>query len=810
MKRNIFYLFEALLVILLNSVALITSGQIINGKVSDEKGNPLPGAAISVENTYLGTYSGSDGTYLLKLSNDGVYNLKFSFIGCETINREVSLKGTSTLNVTLVPKEFMTEEIIVNGTRAGNKTPFSYTNVSNEMIRNRNNGQDIPFLIGLTPSLVETSEAGTGIGYTGLRIRGTDGSRINVTVDGIPLNDAESQQVFWVDLPDLGSSVDDIQIQRGVGTSSNGSGAFGASVNIQTKGPDNVPFAEVSSTAGSYNTLVNNAQAGTGLLGNKFSFQLRLSDLRSDGYIDRTWSSDRSAFLSGSYKTARSLLRANIILGEEHTGISWWGVPYDSLKTNRRYNPAGEYMDKDGNSKYYDNESDNYWQDHYQLIYSLSLNRFTTLNTALHYTFGKGYYEEYSQDQLLSDYGLPVITIDTSHITSTDLIRRKWLSNDFYGIVYSLNFRKNRVEAVFGGGGNVYDGDHFGRIIWMRNAGNTEKEYQWYFNKALKRELSLYGKINYKLSNKISIFGDLQYRYIYYRMRGPEDDLRDVSQMHIFNFVNPKTGFFYSVSPNQDAYLSFSVANKEPTRSDFQEASGDNKATPRPETLFDIESGYNLRSDKVNLGINLYGMIYKDQLVLTGELSNVGYPVMTNVKKSYRTGIEFSAGFKPAKLIDWQFNATLSRNKIIDFTEYYLDYITWDDSYIYKSKTLGNVDIAYSPSIIASSDITLNFPKNLKFHFVSKFVGNQYFDNTMNKERMLNSYFVNNLRIDYSPIIRDLKNTDIQLFINNIFNNLYENNAYGGNWYVDGKENTWSYYFPQAGINFLARLTVRF
>jgi iron complex outermembrane receptor protein len=785
-------------------------GQEISGKVTDEKGNPLPGAAITIKNTFLGTYSRSDGSYFLRYQKGGSCTLIFSFMGYLPVSHEVNLSDDLILNVALLPTEIMTTEIFVSATRAGNKTPVTFTNVSKEMISKSNSGQDIPFLIGLTPSLVETSETGTGIGYTGLRIRGTDGSRINVTVDGIPLNDAESQQVFWVDLPDFASSIDNIQVQRGVGTSSNGSGAFGASINIQTKNPDNLPFAEVSTTLGSFKTSKNTVMAGTGLLGGKFAFQMRYSDIKSAGYIERTGSENRSAYLSGAYITGKSRIKANLILGEEHSGISWWGVPKEMLSKDRKYNPAGEYTDENGIKQYYENESDNYKQNHFQLIYNLTINKYTFLNTAFHYTFGRGYYEEYREDQGLTDYGLSPFIIGDSTIRSTDLIRQKWMSNDFYGIVYSLNYRKDRVDAVLGGGLNIYKGNHFGRIIWMRNSVPFEKDRQWYLNKATKSELNLYGKVNYRITEKLNGFADANYRYIYYKMDGPDDDLRSLSQKHSFGFLNPKAGVFYTISPKQDAFLSFAIAHKEPTRSDYKEASGDEEVTPKPEGLFDIEAGYNIRSDKSALGLNIYGMFYRDQLVPTGKLSNVGYPVMTNVKNSYRAGVELSAGIRPTKLINWQFNLTLSRNKIRRFTEYYTDHITADDSYVYKNKIIGDVDIAYSPSLISSSDFALNFSENLKMHFVTKYVGKQYFDNTMSNDRMLEPYLVNNLRIDYSPGIQKIKNIDIQLFINNIFNNKYENNAYGGNWYEDGTENTWSYYFPQAGINILVKLSIGF
>ena len=788
----------------------VLSAQEITGKVTDDKGNSLAGAAIAIRNSFLGTYSGIDGSFILEVPKDGKYELDVTFIGFKPASQVVIVNKTIQANFILIPRDIMTDEVVVNGTRAGNKTPVTFTNLSNEIISKRNNGQDLPFLIALTPSLIETSETGTGIGYTGLRIRGTDGSRINVTLDGIPLNDAESQQVFWVDMPDLSSSVDNIQVQRGVGTSSNGSGAFGASINIETKSPDNLPYAEISSTAGSFGTMKNTISAGTGLLSGKFAFQMRVSNIKSDGYIERTGVNNRSAYFSGVFISGKSRLKANLILGEEHTGISWWGVPQDKLATDRRYNPAGEFTDENGNIQHYDNESDNYKQNHFQLIYSLNINKYLFLHTAFHYTFGQGYYEEYREDQSYADYGLNNVSYGLTQIKATDLIRRKWMSNDFYGLVYSLDYKKDRIDAKLGGGVNSYLGDNYGRIIWMRNAGNTQKDYQWYLNNSTKNEFNIYGKINFKLSEKLNAFGDMNYRYIYYQLKGPDDDLRSLSVVHDYSFLNPKAGIFYSPTNNQDAFISVAVAHKEPTRSDYKEAAGDNTVTPKPESLYDIEAGYNLRKNVLAVGVNLFGMFYKDQLVPTGQLSSVGYPIMTNVDMSYRTGIEITAGLKPSKMVVWNLNMTLSSNRIIDFTEYYTDYISSIDAYQYKSKALGDVDLAYSPSFISSSDFELNLAEWIKLHLITKYVGKQYFDNTRSSERQMDPYIVNNFRIDCTIPVHGIKSVDLQIYVNNLLNNKYENNAYGGSWYEDGKENTWAYYFPQAGINFLARLSLRF
>jgi iron complex outermembrane receptor protein len=432
------------------------------------------------------------------------------------------------------------------------------------------------------------------------------------------------------------------------------------------------------------------------------------------------------------------------------------------------------------------------------------------LNSAFHYTRGSGYYEEYREDQQLADYGIDPITTGNEEITETDLIRQKWMKNDFYGLVYSLKYKNERIDAAAGGGANLYLGDHFGDIIWTKNAGSMVEDYRWYFNESRKGELSLYGKISYQLSERTSLFGDLQYRYIDYEMEGFDDDLKDITQKHNFGFFNPKAGLFFSIKPDQDAWLSFSVANREPTRADFKEASGDDNATPKPETLYDTELGYTIRKSKSSFGANLYAMYYKDQLVPTGELSNVGYPITTNAAKSYRLGIELTAGIMPVEFFSWNVNLTLSRNKILDFIEYYTDYNTSDWTSEYLSKNHGDVDIAYSPSIICSGDMKFTLSKSLTVHLISKYAGKQYFDNTMSENRSIDPYFVNNVRLDYSPNLKKIKGLDIQLLLNNVLNAEYESNAYGGNWYEDGIEKTWAYYFPQAGINFLARIGVRF
>ncbi len=783
---------------------------VINGRVTDMNSDALAGAGITIDKRVTGVHSDEDGKYSLTGLKQGVYKIRFSFIGYESEFREIELKSDTVLNIALPPKLFLTEEVLITASRAGDNSPLAFTTLGKDILKRSNTGNDMPYLLSLTPSLVETSEAGNGIGYTNLRIRGTDGNRINVTIDGIPLNDPESQQVFWVDIPDLASSVENIQVQRGAGTSTNGAGAFGATISIQTSIPENEPFAEVSSSIGSFNTFKNMLSAGTGLLNEKFAFQMRYSDLKSDGYIYRTGSNHRSAFINGVYRTERSSLKANIILGEEHTGIGWWGVPNEMLSVDRRYNPAGEYTDEAGDKHYYDNETDNYVQNHFQLIYGLKPGNYFSFNTALHYTKGKGYYEEYREDKNLADYGLSAFIIGDSIISSTDLIRRKWMANDFYGIVYSAKYHRDNIEVLAGGGMNLYRGDHFGNIVWMRNAGFSESNHRWYLNNSRKGEISIYGKINYAITGRTSLFGDLQYRNVLYRMSGIDDDLKNISQKHQFGFLNPKAGIFFSVTPSQDAYLSFSVANREPTRTDFKEASGDTNSTPEAETLYDTEIGYKITEPAYSLSVNFYGMVYKDQLVPTGELSDVGYSIMTNVDNSYRLGMEFIAGIKPLDFLSWNFNVTISRNKIRNFTEHYIEYNTTDWSSENVSKKLGEVDLAYSPSVTGTSDLSFKIIRNINLHLISKYVGEQFIDNTMDRERTIDPYFVNNVRIDFIPHVRNTKEIEFQFIVNNIFNEVYESNGYGGNWYEDGIEKSWSYYFPQAGRNYMVRFGLKF
>lgn len=787
-----------------NLLGQVSGDNLLRGVVSDERGSPLVGATIIIVDTNSGVISGPSGDYSIEVASSGTYRVRVSFIGYAGFEGEIEINGNTQRDFVLTPSDILAGEVVVNATRAGKRTPQTYSIIDQEIIKRQHTGMDIPFLLGLTPSLVETSEAGNGIGYTNMRIRGTDANRINVTIDGIPLNDPESQKVFWVNLPDIASSVDNIQVQRGVGTSSNGPASFGATVSMETKMPENEPFVGVNGSFGSFNTSKMTLAAGSGLLNGNFAVQMRISDLGSDGYVYRTGSEHRSAMITTTYRTSTSLLKLNIIHGKEHTGIGWWGNPREMLDVDRRYNPAGEYYDSLGVRKFYDNESDNYVQTHFQLSWNRVVKDNLSFSLAAFYTIGEGYYEEYKDDALLADYG-----ILPASVNKTDLVRQKWMSNDYLGTIYSLKYSKGKIEWVIGGTANYFAGDHFGKIIWTEAGEPMADNYQWYLNRGDKGEASIYGKGEIMISDRLSVYGDFQYRFASYKMRGPDDDFKLLDQNHLFNFFNPKAGIFYSLNDKQDIYLSFSVGNREPTRSDYKEAAGDITATPEPERLYDLEFGHSLEAAKVSTNLNLYAMIYDDQLVPTGELSSTGYSIMTNVEKSYRIGAEIGAGIKPWKFLRWNVGATLSRNKIIDFVEYYTDYNTGDWSESYLSKKLGKVDIAYSPNIISTSDINIIVSSPLELHFISKFVGRQYFDNTMSKDRMLEPYFVNNVSVSWNPTVKFAREFSLQLAVNNIFNKKYISNAYGGNWYEDGRENTWAYYFPQAGTNFMIKIGIK-
>ncbi|TAL66237.1 MAG: TonB-dependent receptor [Bacteroidetes bacterium] len=775
------------------AIVFQVDGCVIKGKVTDTGGNALPGAAVTIKNTSLGVRTDGDGYYSYSGLKDGTYNLQFSFIGYETLSKEIRLTGEVILNITLLAKPFMTDEVFVSATRAGDHSPLAYSTVNKETISKSNIAQDIPYLLNYTPSLVVSSDAGNGVGYTNINIRGTDVKRINVTIDGIPVNDAESHGVWWVDLPDLASSADNIQIQRGVGTSTNGAGAFGATINFQTANLNQEPYAEANSSYGSFNTSKNTINFGTGLINKKFAVDARLSKIWSDGYIDRAFSDLKSFYISGTMYGESSILKLLIFSGVEHTYQAWYGVPKDSLITNRTYNPYS-----------YKNETDNYWQDNYQLHYSKEINNHLNTNVALHYTKGKGYYENLKSNSKFSSFNLPDAIFNTDTITSSDFITQRWLENDFFGVTYSLNYKKNKINTLIGGGWNKYSGNHFGDIIWAKIITYDGEKYRWYKGTGDKKDLNTFIKINYQLTNSLNLYADLQLRNINYSIGGFDENLKDVTQNHNYNFFNPKAGLLYNLSEKQKVYASFGVSHREPDRGNFTDS--DPGKTPKPEKLFDYEAGYEFRSPIFMIKGNLYYMKYIDQLILTGEINNVGAPVLTNVSKSYRQGIELETGIRILKKLNWYGNITLSRNIIPVFADYTDNWDTWSQD----KETLKNKTISFSPSIIANSVLDWDPFKNFHVNFNTKYVGKQYVDNTQNSERMLKAYLVQNLSLLYTINNKIFKELTCQFVVNNLFDKKYETNAWVYKYIEGSTQHIMDGYFPQAGTNFMFKIGVKF
>lgn len=682
----------------------------------------------------------------------------------------------------------------VRAVRAGATAPFAKTNLGRADIARQNLGADLPFLLQQTPSVVAYSDAGNGVGYTGLRIRGTDPTRINVTLNGIPFNDAESGGTFFVDLPDFASSVHSIQVQRGVGTSSNGAGAFGATINISTNESATTPYLAFNNSYGSFSTLKNTLQAGSGTWGRYFSTDIRLSRISSSGYIDRASSHLRSFYVSQAFQKAGTSLRLNIFSGKEKTYQAWYGVSQADLQSNRTVNYAGtEKPDAP-----YENETDNYTQTHYQLFFNQKLPGTWVLNTGLFYVRGKGFYEQYKADEDYSDYGLayPVQNGDT--VYTTDLVRQLWLDNHFYGSVFSLQRQHATTQLTFGGAAMEYLGDHYGLVNWAKN-GFTPTN-RWYDNDGRKKDLNLYGKWQQQLGSGLQLFTDLQWRYVEYRVEGfrYNPSLMVNRQYHFFN---PKLGLSY-LKDGLQIFGSYSVAHREPSRDDFETGSLEG---PKPERLYDAELGLEQKGTGHSFGANLYFMQYKNQLVLTGKLNDVGAYTKTNIDNSYRLGIELQGAFAAASWMQLSGNLTLSRNRIRNFTEYIDDY----DAGGQKSATYPETDISFSPSVTGSATILWKPLKNVQVYQISKYVGKQYLDNTSNESRMLDPYFVQDLQVVYSLQPKNFKNIELTAMINNLFDTKYEPNGYTFSYYYNNQLQTENYYFPMAGINWMVGLNVK-
>jgi iron complex outermembrane receptor protein len=705
-------------------------------------------------------------------------------------------------NISFAQQKFSTSDtttlqpLEINATRANDLTPVTKTNLDKKTIEKNNIGRDLPFILNQTPSVQVNADAGNGMGYTGIRIRGTDATRINISINGIPYNDAESQGTFFVNLPDLASSANSIQIQRGVGTSTNGTGAFGGTININTNETDSQRYIILNNAIGSYSSIKNTFMVNSGLINKYFLFTGRLSNISSDGYVDRSQSKLQSFYTSSAYIDNKQSLRLNIFSGKEKTHAAWFGINQATLDTNRTYNPAG--TEKPGTP--YDNQTDNYTQTHYQLFYNRKINNKIQFNLTGFLTKGKGYFEEYKAGQLLSDYALPAVINGADTIYNSDLIRQLWLDNKFYGIVFSSQYANAGTNITFGGTANQYNGNHFGKIISTIVPNAAPSGYEWYRLTATKKEISAYTKWIQQLNNKWSLFLDLQLRNVNYVINGFRNN-PEIVVNNKYLFFNPKAGITFKNKGNK-IYFSIAKAAKEPNRDDFETS---NNEKPSPEKQLDFEAGFEHKKNSNYFGINLYFMNYKDQLVLTGKVNDVYAYTRTNIPKSYRAGIEIEGLKKANKWLSISANLNLSINKVKDFTEYIDDYDNGNQLINHYTST----DISYSPSVIGSCSVIANPLKNASISINNKYVGKQYLDNTSNLSRQLNAYFVQDLRLDYDFKIK--KNRQINLFlqINNLYSAKYTPNGYTFSYVYGGAFTTENYYYPMATVNVMGGVNVR-
>lgn len=746
--------------------------------------------------------------------------MKKSVIAIALCGMAMSAKGGQQEGDTL--KNVSLEEVGVIATRATETTPVAYTNITQEEIEKRNFGQDLPYLLSTTPSVITTSDAGAGIGYTSLRVRGVDATRINVTSNGIPVNDAESHGVFWVNMPDLASSVKDIQVQRGAGTSTNGAGAFGASVNLQTGVSALKPYAEFSGSYGSFNTHKATLKAGTGLINDHWTFDVRLSNIATDGYIDRASADLNSYFFQAGYYNGTTSVKLINFTGKEQTYHAWNYASKEEMEEyGRSYNSCGYmYTDEDGRDHFYDDQTDNYVQKNWQLLIDHAFSPEWELNVGLHYTKGDGYYQEYKTDRTLVEYMLiPYPDAKGKPVEESDLVRRKAMDNGFGGGVFSLTYKGDRLNAAVGGALNQYDGDHFGRVLWVKNyEGMLDADHEYYRNTGKKLDGNLYLKGDYRLARGLHAYADLQYRHIGYTIEGTNDKWNSVTDEGLqrldidetFDFFNPKAGLSWQIDPHHRLFASFSVAQKEPTRNNYTDGHLD--VRPKAERLFDYELGYTYADKWLTLGANLYYMDYKDQLVLTGELNEIGEAMAANVPESYRMGVELMAGVKLPFGFSWDINATLSRNRIKDFVEtLYQNERVGGDQWITEK---GETHIAFSPDVVLNNRFAYTY-KGLDVALQSQYVGKQYMSNADCEAHRLDAYFVSNLSLAYTFKLPHVKSVTVGCTVYNLFNEEYENNGYAGSGfdYDDNHERVrydYAGYAAQAGTNFLAHVAVKF
>ncbi len=778
----------AFLLLLLVSWTGSTQTSKLTGKVVNENNQPLIGATVLVKEQSKGTSTNYDGEFAIELEN-GDHTLVISYVGFHTLSKSIAFNGNEELVFTLVSNENVLDEVLVSAVRVKANAPVTHSNLDKKELAKRNLGQDIPILMNYLPSVVSSSDAGAGVGYTYIRVRGSDASRVNVTINGIPYNDAESQGTFWVNMGDFASSVENLQLQRGVGTSTNGSGAFGASLNILTDAVSEEAGGEISNSFGSYGTRKHTVKFTTGKLNDHFELAGRVSKIKSDGYIERASSDLKTYFLQGSYVDENTLIKALVFGGHEKTYQAWYGIDATQLKENRRQNPYT-----------YDNETDNYWQDHYQLHWNEKLSDNWSTNIGLNYTRGKGYFEQFKEESATSKYNDVVEATTTSWDgkPATDLIVRRWLDNHFYVVNGNITYRKGSLEIISGGSYSNYTGDHFGEVIWAKQFAPTANiRDRYYFSDATKNDFSVFSKATFNFADNLVALIDVQARFINYKTDGLTSDRIPLNVNKKFSFFNPKVGLTYVIDEENSIYASYARANREPNRSDFE-----NGETVKPETLNDFELGWRLKNTTLQLSTNLYCMIYDNQLIQTGGLNDVGEYLRKNVKDSYRLGLEIDANVKVSKKFNINQNITISSNKIENFI------LDRDGT----QKNIGTTNIAFSPNIIAGNTLSYNLAERFQVSLLSKFVGAQYLSNTDTESSKLDNYFTSDLNFIYELKTNSIfKSIVFSGVVNNLFNKEYVDRGYTylNNWSGQPSFEEQGYY-PQATRNFLVGLTLSF
>jgi iron complex outermembrane receptor protein len=779
MKKNLLFLFLF--------VSLITKAQerLLSGKIVNQSNEPLSGASIIVKGLNKGVATDGEGNFKLRLT-EGAYTLQISFIGYQSKEQEINLITDDSILIILLSNEFILDEVLVSAVRANSNTPVTFTNFDKKEIAKRNLGQDIPILLNYLPSVISSSDAGAGVGYTYLNVRGSNSERINVTINGIPYNDAESHGTFWVNLGDFASSTENLQLQRGVGTSTNGSGAFGASLNILTDAMADEAGGETSNSFGSFNTRKHTVKFTTGRINENFELSGRLSNISSEGYVDRAFADLKSYFLQAAYSDSNRLIKAITFGGNERTYQSWYGLDPQQLAENRRQNPYT-----------YENEVDDYGQNHYQLHWNEIIDNHWSTNLSLNYTKGSGFFEQYKTEENASDFNNLIID-------GSDLIVRRWLDNDFYVANFNANYSKEDLNIISGVSYSNYKGNHFGEVIWGSHlATNTSIRDRYYFSDALKKDLSLFSKTTFTISNKLSGYLDLQGRFVSYQTSGLTSDRAPIDVDSNFNFFNPKAGFIYRITENSDLYFSFARAHREPNRNDFE------NGVSTAERLDDFELGWRYRSEQFKLNANGYYMNYTDQLVLTGAIDDVGAPIRATSGKSYRLGFELDADYKISNSFSLQPNAAFSANRNQDFKAFVFG----------ELKNLGDTPLSFSPGIIVGNRFTYTPSEHFQLALLSKYVGEQYMSNLgseVSSLDVLEAYFTSDLNLVYQIEPKSVfKSIAFKALINNIFNAEYVDRGYyytydysGGN----GKTVTadGAGYYPQATANFLAGVTFKF